>query len=44
MQLYSSLKFLTVSSKVRQNLKNKRFEKINKIVNNVLTSNFIEIK
>ena len=29
---------------MRQDLKNKRFEKINKIVNNVLTNNFIETK
>ena len=29
---------------MRQNLKSKKFEKINKIVNNVLTSNFIKTK
>jgi len=29
---------------MRQDLKNRKFEKINKIVNNMLTSNFIETK
>ncbi len=29
---------------MRQNLKSKRFEKVNKIINNVLTNNFIKTK
>ncbi len=29
---------------MRQNLKNKKFEKINKIVNNILISSFIKTK
>ncbi len=29
---------------MQQNLKSKKFEKINKIVNNILTNSFIKIK
>jgi len=29
---------------VRQNLKNRKFEKINKIINNILIDSFIKIK
>ncbi len=44
MHLYNSLKFLTIFNRIQLDLKSRRFEKINKIINNILINSFIKIR